>query len=262
MSELAFEVRGNGFPVILLHGFPMNRQVWFGFAGKLANHFKIYTVDLPGFGESPAMAAPFSIDQVAKKVLDWIEEQAITKSVLIGHSLGGYVALAMTEQAPQKFTAIGLFHSTAWADTQQKKQSRDKVIEFVNTNGAVAFTSNFIAPLFADQHHPAIPMVRELSASATVQAVTGYTRAMRDRPDRTSVLKSFTRPILFIAGEKDAGIPVESLQHQAAQCLYPELHILKNVGHMGMVEDENQTLQMVRAFIEKNQKLSFAIFDF
>lgn len=251
MSELSFRVRGNGFPVILLHGFPMNQNIWDSFADKLALHYKVYTVDLPGFGGSPMPLDQLSIDQVAKKILDWIDHEGLLRSVIIGHSLGGYIVLAMAEQSPEKFQGIGLFHSTALADTEEKRQSRSKVIDFVQTNGALAFTSNFIAPLFANPHHPAIACVRELSSEATDEAVVKYTLAMRDRSDRTAFLKAFLNPILFIAGEKDAGIPVESIAYQASLCLQPSLQILKDVAHMGMVEDEARTLAIVEDFVEK-----------
>src|SRR5690606_20750625 len=99
-------------------------------------------------------------------------------------SLGGYVALAMVAQQPDRFAGLGLFHSTAYADTEEKRASRSKVIEFVETNGVEAFTSNFVTPLFADKTHASIQKVREINMKASREAVIGYTKAMRDRPDQ------------------------------------------------------------------------------
>jgi pimeloyl-ACP methyl ester carboxylesterase len=132
------------------------------------------------------------------------------------------------------FAALGLFHSTAYADSADKKQSRNKAIEFVNKNGAKAFATNFITPLFSDPNHTAIEKVKKIAAESNESAVIGYTMAMRDRPDQIKTLKSLKKPTLFIAGAKDPGIPVESIHKQAAECQNPEIHVLSNVAHMAM----------------------------
>lgn len=250
MSHIAFQSRGSGRPVVLLHGFPMNHAVWHDFASQLATDFQVITPDLPGFGDSALLPAPFSLDQVARALLDWLSREKIDNSVLIGHSLGGYVALAMAEQSPAHFAGLGLFHSTALADAPEKKQSRTKVLEFIDHNGVEAFTANFIQPLFAHAEHPAIPAIRALNLQSTEAAVKGYTVAMRDRPDRTPVLQSFAKPVLMIGGEKDGGIPASSLQEQAKLPRQPHLYILPDTGHMGMFERPEETLKMVRDFVK------------
>jgi len=251
MKKLFFQDRGKGEVVILLHGFPMHQKVWDGFAEKLSKHFRVITLDLPGFGKSPILNQPFTIDQVAEQVLSWISENKIEKCVVVGHSLGGYVALAMAKRAPELFDGLILFHSTAYADNDEKKQSRNKVLEFIDNNGVVAFTSNFIAPLFVNVQHPAIEKVRAIATESTKEAVKGYTQAMRDRADRTDVLKSLHNPVLFLAGEKDAGISVESIERQAALSLHSEIQILPEVAHMGMFESEEESLEIIYSFIKK-----------
>src|SRR6478609_4304829 len=115
MSRLSFRRQGSGKCIILLHGFPMNQRVWDDFVPLLSNHYKVITLDLPGFGDSSLPQLPFTIDQVADIVLDWISVEKIHESTIIGHSLGGYVALAMVEKRPELFSGLGLFHSTALA---------------------------------------------------------------------------------------------------------------------------------------------------
>ena len=251
MSTLFFKEKGNGYPVILLHGFPLHQELWHSFAEKLSETCRVITLDIPGFGQSPLLEKSFTIDDIGKKILCWIEEQNITNAVLIGHSLGGYVALSIASQRPEIISGIVLFHSTAYADTEEKKQSRNKVLEFIARNGVVAFTSNFIVPLFFNEHHPAIPEVRAIAAEASVESVRGFTEAMRDRNEKTGLLRTFPRPILFLAGENDGGISVESIRKQAAICLAPETYILSNVAHMGMFENEKQSLEIIRSFIRK-----------
>lgn len=252
MSEIFFTKRGNGHPIILLHGFPFHHRIWDGFAEKLSKKFKVYTPDLPGFGKSPGIKSPFTIDQVGDLIASWIEDEQIKNSILIGHSLGGYVALAVAGKRPDLLAGLGLFHSTASPDSSEKKESRNKVIEFINKNGVEAFTSNFIAPLYFNPQHPSIPKVREIATHASADAVKGYTLAMRDRDDKASLLKSFPKAILFITGETDAGIPVESIVQQASFSSRSKTYILPQVGHMGMFEAEEKTLKIIEDFAEKN----------
>src|SRR5689334_19622855 len=103
MSRIFFEQQGLGDPVILIHGFPMNHLVWKDFATKLGHNFTVYIPDLPGFGQSKILSASFSIDDVADALLEWVEKNQIKKSVVMGHSLGGYVALSMVQKRPDLF---------------------------------------------------------------------------------------------------------------------------------------------------------------
>lgn len=252
MSGIFHEVKGEGSPVILLHGFPMNQQVWKDFSSSISGTNKVYTPDLPGFGQSP-LIADITIDSVAVELINWIKETGISKPVLIGHSLGGYVSLAMAAKAPDLFSGLGLFHSTAYADTPEKKESRTKTVEFIRKNGVLTFTSNFIQPLFANPDHPAIALVKNITIQSPEKTVISYTEAMRERPDRQNILKELPYPVLFIGGEKDKGIPTETLQKQAGLCRFPYLHILRNVGHMGMFESPSEASQIIQAFISRCQ---------
>jgi pimeloyl-ACP methyl ester carboxylesterase len=251
MSEIYFSQRGSGSQVILLHGFPLHSGIWSDFAETLGKNFNVFTPDLPGFGKSASLPSPFSIDDVGDSIISWMESQSLKNTVLIGHSLGGYVALSVAEKRPDLLTSIGLFHSTANADNEEKRQSRNKVLEFIDKNGVETFTSNFIAPLFYNQKHPAIEAVRAISRQSNVHTVKGYTLAMRDRPDRKKVLKTFPKPILFIGGEHDAGISPDSLKEQATICSDAHVHILTKVGHMGMFENAEKSLEIISAFIRK-----------
>lgn len=255
MSQLSFTEKGTGPAVILIHGFPFNKTIWEGFADELTRSFHVYTIDLPGFGESPTLNTSFSIQDIANEILSWIAENEIKHPVLVGHSLGGYVVLAMAKAQPTLPAGFVLFHSTALADSEEKKESRNKVLEFIGKNGVVSFTSNFIGPLFADQSLADIDHVRQIAVQAKQETVKAYTEAMRDRPDQTSLLRDFHRPILIISGEKDPGIPVESVQKQASLSKDIELTILPNVAHMGMYEARGKTISLIEEFVLKSNRL-------
>jgi pimeloyl-ACP methyl ester carboxylesterase len=252
MTNLFFEESGKGQAAILLHGFPFHQGIWKSFAEKLSDSFHVYTVDLPGFGKSPILNAPFTLDNVADAVISWITEQKIKNPVLVGHSLGGYVALAAAKKNPGLFSALILFHSTAYPDTLERKQSRNKVLEFIDTHGVKVFTTNFIGPLFAHQQHPAIPFVRSIAEISSTEAVKGYTQAMRDRTERTDILRTFPRPILFLGGDKDQGISVASIREQATISPNSQVKILSGVAHLGMLENEKESLEIIRTFIQES----------
>jgi pimeloyl-ACP methyl ester carboxylesterase len=237
-------------PENLLHGFPFTKAIWNEFAPALGAAYKIYSLDLLGFGGSERPQS-FSLPDIARELNSWLRERSISECVIIGHSLGGYVALSMVDQAPDLFSGLILFHSTAKADTEEKKQSRDKVIEFVDRNGVEAFTSNSVLPLFADKNHPAIDLIKNISAKSDADSLKGYTRAMRDRKETFDVLKNFLKPVLFIVGKEDPGIPVESIIEQSKLCSKAEVKILDGVGHMGMFEAKNETLAAIRGFLRR-----------
>jgi pimeloyl-ACP methyl ester carboxylesterase len=228
MANIFFDRRGKGNPVIFLHGFPMHHGVWDDFGDRFKNSNTVITPDLPGFGKSPVLPPGFSLAQVAEQLIQLVLDEALNN-----------------------FAGMGLFHSTAYADSDDKKQSRNKAIEFVNKNGAKAFATNFITPLFADPNDAAIEKVKKIAAESSESAVIGYTLAMRDRPDQTKTLKSFKKPTLFLAGDKDPGIPVESIHKQAAVCQNPEIHVLSNVAHMAMFERPEEAATKISTFLSK-----------
>ena len=250
-TEIFFRKSGTGNPVILLHGFPMSSEVWNEFASVLAKSFTVYTPDLPGFGKSRLVNGDISLARVAEEVNKWVESLGIGSAVVIGHSMGGYVALEMVKSSPSLFAGLGLFHSTAREDSEEKKDSRTKVLRFIEEKGVLAFTSNFIQPLFANQNHPAIPFVKDITTKASKEAVTAYTRAMRDRKDNEHVLSEFAGDVLLIGGDSDKAVPADALKFQAGLNPRASLLILPETGHMGMFEKFEETVQAVESFLRK-----------
>lgn len=251
MNSLNYRELGNGPVVLLIHGFPMNQHVWDDFAEKLSESYQVVTIDLPGFGKSAPLAKGFTLEDVAREVLGLIHAKKYQHPIIIGHSLGGYVTLAMAEQEPGLASGICLFHSTALADSQEKKASRDKVLEFIARQGVEAFTSNFVGQLYSDPQHSSITKVKKIAVESSRETVEGYTRAMRDRKDRTHVVRSFHRPLLLLGGENDQGIPPDTLRQQASLNPNAEAVILPEVAHMGMFEAEATCLKKIKEFLKK-----------
>ncbi|HZY80516.1 MAG TPA: alpha/beta hydrolase, partial [Cyclobacteriaceae bacterium] len=249
MSDIHHRVLGAGQPVVLLHGFCETNQIWGVFANLLSQHCQLLIPDLPGFGQSKLPPTPFSIDQVGERMWHWLDSLNIKKPVIVGHSLGGYVTLAMTHQRPNDVSGFSLFHSTAKPDTEEKKLNRDKVIAFVNKNGVAPFIETYVPGLFYRKDSPSIKDVYPVAYSTTAETLVAYASAMRDRPNRRQVLEDFERPVLIIAGEKDEIIPLDTLMDQAIQLRKGRLSILSDTGHMGMLESTSRSVEIVTQFV-------------
>ena len=245
-SKIFYRTIGAGKPVVLIHGFAEDGDVWKNQIEFLKNHFYLIIPDLPGTGKSE-LINDMSIEgmtEVIKEILRFeLHKFPLqgTEGVLIGHSMGGYITLAFTEKYPEMLSSIALVHSSAFADNEEKKANRLKSIEFVKKNGAYEFLKAVITDLFtetwATNNQKIVDGQIEKSKSFTDEAIIAYYQAMINRPDRTHVLKSFPKPILFIIGEHDKAVPFEQSMQQ---CYLPDIsyiHILRNSAHMGMLEE-------------------------
>lgn len=245
-----FFEKGQGKPVVLIHGFCESGNMWVPFAEVLSSDFRVFCPDLPGFGDSPIASDQISLEEVAVQLEEWMEEQKIQNPIVIGHSLGGYVALALLELMGNKIKALGLFHSTAFADDEEKKEMRNRTVAFLKKNGVEKFVTSFVPPLFPEARREElaaeIQNAIEDAKRSSLEGLIGYSQAMRDRKDRLEVLKNFSGPKLLIAGTEDGAVKIEASRKQKeAFTQYVEL---EGVGHMGMIEAKEKTLKVVRMF--------------
>jgi len=247
-----FFEKGAGQPVVLLHGFCESGQMWNYFAEELSNNFRVICPDLPGFGDSPIGGDRISLEEVAVQLEEWMDENHIADPIVIGHSLGGYEALALLELMGNRIKAIGLFHSTAFPDDEEKKGMRDRTIVFLKKNGVEKFVTSFVPPLFPEKRREElaseIESAIEEAKRSSLDGLIAYAGAMRDRKDRLEILRNFTGPKLLIAGTEDSAVKIEA--SRAQQDAFSHYVELPGVGHMGMVEEREKTLEVVREFCE------------
>jgi pimeloyl-ACP methyl ester carboxylesterase len=130
-----FFEKGSGQPLVLFHGFCESGRMWNYFAEELSSHFRVIRPDLPGFGDSPIFGDQTTLEEVAVQMEEWMESNHIHHPIVIGHSLGGYVTLALLELMGNRIKAVGLFHSTAFADDEEKKEMRNRTILFLKKTG-------------------------------------------------------------------------------------------------------------------------------
>lgn len=249
------KVTGSGPAVILLHGFCEDHSIWSNVQKDLESDYTVINLDLPGFGQSSSLKSPFTMNEVAESVYNSAKHHVSPPYTVIGHSLGGYVTLAFAENYEKDIAGFGLFHSTAYADTKEKKANRNKTIEFIHRNGTAPFVEMFVPGLFYENNqerfHQEINELKERTRPIDPLVIIDYTKAMRDRPDRTHILYNSDVPVLFIAGEKDPAVPFKDSLAQSQQLENDHVHFLENTGHMGMIESYPKSLKTLRQFLEK-----------
>lgn len=257
-KQLHYEVIGNGPTLMLVHGFGEDSSVW-RLQREAFPGFQLILPDLPGSGASE-LIDDMSMEGLADSLLAILDQEKIEQCILIGHSMGGYVALAFAEKYASRLKGLGLFHSTAFADSQEKIETRQKGIAFIQEHGAFAFlrtsTPNLFSPLSKQIHKNLIEEQVQRSDIFTNAALICYYESMIKRPDRTHLLKNTPLPVLFIVGRHDGAVP---LQDSLQQCHLPALsyvHILEDSGHMGMLEQTNESNRYLLDFISDLSKLS------
>lgn len=245
---------GSGDTLVFLHGFCESKKVWAEFTKPLQQKFRIIALDLPGFGENTQHFSSYSMESMADYVKHKLEELGVSRCILIGHSMGGYASMAFAKKYGSMLQGLCLFHSSALPDTEEKKEQRDKSIEFVERNGVTSFINPFIEPLFfkgnRDWLTQEIEMMKEIGRATPQESVTGALAAMRDRPDRSDVLRKAPFPVLFIFGKEDGAVPMEKALEQCHLPGNSIVHFLEKTGHMGMFERPYETRKAVEKFAE------------
>lgn len=251
-ANLAYHLTGTSFPVVFLHGFCESKNIWQDFTAQFSSEFTVITPDMPGFGESMNNKHYHSTDEMAEEVSLLLQSLSVSSYIIIAHSLGGYVALALAEKHPELIKGLCLFHSTAYADSEEKKHTRNKTADFIDKNGVAPFAESFVPPLFYKNRREAlaadIEKVKQMVLQTPKETAIAVTKAMRDRPDRTHVLKKADYPVLFIAGREDEAVPFESGKEQFFLPRHSLVHILPKTAHMGMFEWPQHTSLITEQF--------------
>ena len=251
-KKIFYRSIGEGPVVVLIHGVPFDGKLWSNqfhfFPG-----FKLIIPDLPGSGGSE-MIDDMSMEGMAECVKEIIVHETASlffKSgqphsvIVIGHSMGGYITLALAEKYPELVNGFGLFHSSAYADSDERKAGRKKTIQLIQEKGVEEFAKtsipNLYSPLTKEQNPALIEQQLEIARNFSAESIVSYQLAMMHRKDRTEVLRKATVPIFFALGRFDAVIPLKDGLEQGSLADLSYFHILENAGHVGMLEEPSET---------------------
>ncbi|RFP67096.1 alpha/beta fold hydrolase [Hymenobacter lapidiphilus] len=238
--------------LVFLHGFAESPAIWADFTRGFPAGYRLLTPALPGHGPNPASVANYAMEAQARAMLEQLDAADTEKVMLVGHSMGGYVALALAEAQPERVAGLVLFHSTALADTDEKRENRDKNAAFIGRHGLDKFMSSFIRPLLAPANRDRLSRqqqrLEKIGKATPETTILGGLEAMKVRPDRTQVLRDAKFPVLFIGGHDDPAVPLETLLPQLALPAQSHALLLQNVGHLGYFEAPELTQRAVLEF--------------
>ena len=251
--RLFYEDVGTGLPVVLLHGFPLNSQIWRKQQQALSDRYRVITPDLRGHGASPCPEGIYEMADLAGDVLVLLDHLKIERAVILGHSMGGYVTLAAWKLAPARFLGLGMVASQAAADTDEGKQGRFKTAEKVAEHGSQILADSMPSKLFSaalPATDPAFEQTRQMILQTRPGGIIGTLKGMAARADSTSILSQINVPALILAGADDQIIPRAKADVMAAAIPHATLAVIERAGHMPMLEQPDATTAAMRKFLE------------
>lgn len=226
---------------MLLHGYLESLLVWEEFVPLLYKQVRVVTLDLPGHGISEVKGEVHTMEYLADTVKAALDALKIERCTLVGHSMGGYVALAFCERYPERLERLVLLSSTPNADTPEKAENRRREIALVKAGKKEQLARVAPAAGFAEQNRlrlkDAIEDLVEQVFLTEEEGIVALLNGMIARPDRNQMLRQSPVPQLFIFGKKDGYIPLEVAEQLAASHPQAQVLWLENSGHMGFVEE-------------------------
>ena len=246
----------NKATILLIHGFGEDNSIWKNQIEFLSLHFRVIAPNLPGVHCKPLKIhhshAP-SIRHYVEVMHELMHSLAIEKYYVLGHSMGGYIGLAFANYYINHVIGLGLIHSTSFEDSPAKKESRLKVAEFIQEHGTIKFlessTQNLFGNAFKQSHPEKIQDIIDNMSDVSSEAMIQFVMAMRNRNAHTHMLTNQRIPIWMIVGEEDIAVPIEDSLQQTKLLPPNNVILLKQVGHMGMLEATDQVNNALLKFI-------------
>jgi pimeloyl-ACP methyl ester carboxylesterase len=255
-KKIFYSESGSGQVILLVHGYLETSEVWDGFAAKLSDKFRVIAVDLPGHGSSDIYAEVHTMEFLAAMFEGLMSTLGIDRSFIIGHSLGGYAALAFLELYPGRLDGYCLFHSHPFADMPETVQKREREILIVKAGKKFLMYPDNIQRMFAEDNiikfHDALERSKRIASTIQAEGIIGVLKGMIERPSRLKVMEAGKVPCLWILGSMDAYIPYVAMKERVKLPANAELLILNNSGHLGFIEEEEKAAEAITAFIRKH----------
>jgi pimeloyl-ACP methyl ester carboxylesterase len=255
---------GNKPAVVLLHGYLETLSVWDDFVKWIEPDFRTVRIDLPGHGlsgvpplsgsEGSERNAICTVDFSASVVYEVLQKQGIGECIIGGHSMGGYTALAFAANYPAATRGLCLFHSTPYADTPQKQEGRNREIALIRSGKLGLAVRQGIPRMFAEDNvarfAQKIEALEEIAEIHEPEGIIACLEGMKRRPDRCAFLTSFRQPLLFVFGEKDRYISLETARELVARFPHAQALWLKQSGHNGFIEETETVGEKFLCFLK------------
>ncbi|RPI44516.1 MAG: alpha/beta hydrolase [Bacteroidetes bacterium] len=240
-ARVRYADTGEGVCILLVHGYLESHEIWDGFIRDQLGGFRVIAPDLPGHGRSGIWGETHTMEDLAGSLHSIMEAEGIRTAWMVGHSMGGYVTLAFAEMFPGYLSGYCLFHSTCFADSEEKKMNRDREISLVRCGKKHQIISVNIPKGFAGSNlarlRQEVERAKKIALESEEDGIVAILNGMKARPDRSAVLQDRRLPQLLIGGMKDNYIPGDVFDRLVALAPHAAVVRLENSGHMGFVEE-------------------------
>ena len=230
-----------GSPVVFIHGFPFSHSAWEPQMKALPHHFRAITYDVRGHGESEVGDGQYSIEFFVDDLIALMDHLVISRAVLCGLSMGGYIALRAIERHPERVSALILCDTRSEADTDEGKVKRSATVLAVKTKGVAAFAEDFVKLVFAEETFETNPLliasIKEMIEANPPLGICGTALALAGRTDTTKALASIKVPTLIIVGEHDRLTPPDAARAMQTRIAGSELQIIPHAAHLSNLEN-------------------------
>lgn len=250
--KIAYTDSGKGTAMVLLHGFLENQHMWQVSIPEFSKKHRVITIDLLGHGQTESLGYLHTMEDQADMIHDVLSHLRIRKAVFVGHSMGGYIALAFAELYPEFMKGLVLLNSTSRADNEERKTNRDRAIKAVKKD-YTAFVRLSIANLFSENKRDVlietIEKVKLEALKTPLQGIVAALEGMKIRKDREVLLHFSQYPKLLILGEKD---PVLNYAENRDQIENTNVVLVTLPdGHMSLIENQSEVLKAIVEFMKK-----------
>lgn len=233
--------KNNGHALIFLHGYLESSAIWDDFAPMFSDEYFVVCPDLPGHGRSPIPGGTPGLEKMAVGVIEVADHLGVTKFNLAGHSMGGYLLMAMLEKYNERINSAIMIHSTCYADSDEKKSNREREIDLIKRGKKELIFNTSIPRLYANLNLEKMAMQvgksMKIALSTSDSGIIYALNAMKNRPDRAHLLSDSHVPVLLVGGKRDNLIPFETMEKMKALSPKLTLACLENSGHMGFIEE-------------------------
>jgi pimeloyl-ACP methyl ester carboxylesterase len=261
-TEISYSDHGEGKCTVLLHGYLENGMVWDSFIRDFPRGYRFIVPDLPGHGNSGSWGKVHSMDELAASVKAILDKEGIRRIFLAGHSMGGYVTMAFANNFPEYLSAYALVHSTPFADTEEKRENRDREISLVLCGKKRQIVLVNIPKAFATDNlnrmSKEVELLKNMAMRSPDKGMVALLNGMKERPDRSAVLQNRNLPLLLIGGMKDNYIPAEVFEKLVEMAPHARVLRLENSGHQGFMEEPGHVIKAFTDFIGSLPGNSFA----
>lgn len=252
--NLSYDDVGEGnIPIIFLHGFPFDKSMWAKQLDFFATTNRVIAIDIRGFGKSTDETTPLSIDLFSDDLMVFMNQMKISKAIICGLSMGGFIALNAQARFPDRFEAIILCDTQCIADTIEIKSNRYKTIDEIALNGTLNFNEAFIKKVFCKNSftnkQEIVTQLRSVVMANPEQIVINGLKALAERSETCSTLSEINIPTLIICGREDEVTPLEQSEILHTSIKASALHIIDDAGHVSNIEQPEEFNNEISKFL-------------